>query len=306
MGHYTTMLNEDRCKVLDWPTESIVRSAILSQTLLNMKLVDFLTPTGRQSLHYLAIHRRVRQAKIKDLSSRELASIMRFILIKYQPLTTALSILVAHQPIARIDLIEAVAYPSKEEVLTDISKLTSKGIRCLRAKVELNCIFKLGPVLTPGEILSWTGKVRQLTSTRHKNILLRAMHGDIFSNSRLFKFRLRDNPACANCNEQVETIQHRLFECPKAVESWEKLEEFKLRLDLSPLTDLSVENLVGAKDDLSKLELALQAEVLLRLSTKGDGYCPMQLVRSAVLLVANSEKLDVETKQRFELIKRAR
>ena len=303
-----TMLNEDRCKVLKWSTESIVRCTILSQNLLNTKLVDLLNPMGRQSIHYLAIHRRARHPRIRQLNSRELASVTRFIVVKYQPLIAALNSLVSavNNHNVQVDILGAVAYPTNEEVLTNISNLTSKGIRCLRANDDLNCIFKLGPVLTPGELLSWTNSVRRLTSTRHKNILLRTMHGDIFSNSRLFKFRLRESPTCANCDEAIETVQHRLFECPNAVASWEKLEEFKLRLNLNLLTDLSIENLVGAKDGLSKLELALQAELMLRLSTKSDGYCPTQLVRSAVLMVGNSEKLDQDTKQRFDSIKRER
>ena len=64
--------------------------------------------------------------------------------------------------------------------------------------------------------------------------------------------------------------------------------------------------MVGVKDDVSKLELALQAELLLKLSTKSDGYNPEQLVRAAVLLVCNSEKLDDSVKLNFEAFKRER
>ena len=79
-------------------------------------------------------------------------------------------------------------------------------------------------ILTPGEVISWTKKIKKLTSTRHENILLRAAHGDIFSIARLLKFGLKDNPKCSNCPEPVEANQHRIAECPKAIETWRKLE----------------------------------------------------------------------------------
>ena len=146
--------------------------------------------------------------------------------------------------------------------------------------------------------------MRKLTSTRHKNILLRAVHGDIFSNGRLFKFGLRDNPKCANCPEAVESVLHRLLECPRSLESWRKLEEQKLELGLNAMSDFSIENLVGAKDNLSKIELALNAELLLKLSTRSEGYIPEQLVRSTIRLIGNSERLKPELRQKFRDLER--
>ena len=60
-----------------------------------------------------------------------------------------------------------------------------------------------------------------------------------------------------------------------------------------------MENLVGAKDRLGKIELALQAELLLKLSSKGDEYCPGQMVRAAVKLVCNSEKLEDDVRAAY-------
>ena len=77
-------------------------------------------------------------------------------------------------------------------------------------------------------------------------------------------------------------------------------------MTLTTLTDLTLENLVGAKDPLNKLEHALQAELILKLTTKSDGYCPKQLVRAAVLMVCNSEKLTPTVKEKFEEFKSSR
>ena len=74
----------------------------------------------------------------------------------------------------------------------------------------------------------------------------------------------------------------------------------KTKLNLNTLSDNSIESLVGAKERCSKLELALQAELLLKLTTKGDGYNPVQLVNSVVTLIGNVENLSLEQKENFK------
>ena len=185
--------------------------------------------------------------------------------------------------------------------------MSSKDIRLSRTNFGDNIInvYKIGMVLDPGELLSWTKRVKSLTSTRHKNILLRVAHGDVFSNARLHKVGLRDSAGCSNCDERVESIQHRLFDCPKARETWIKFNEAKNSLELTVVNPLTLENILGAGERLDKLDLALQAELLLRLSSKGEGYHPEQVVRSAVSLVFNSERLNDEKMQLFKNWKRS-
>ena len=162
------------------------------------------------------------------------------------------------------------------------------------------CLYKTGAILDPGEVLNWTNKTRRLTSTRHKNILLRVAHGDVFSNERLFRFGLRATPNCSNCPELIETTLHRIKDCPKAVLAWNKLEDLKTRLGLTRMSDLSIENLLGAKDNLAKIELALNAELLVKLTTRSETYCPNQLVRSAVKLIGYSERLEPNLIEKFK------
>ena len=131
------------------------------------------------------------------------------------------------------------------------------------------------------------------------------MHGDVFSNERLCRFGLRDNAACMSCLEQLETVQHRLMECVKAQEAWRILDEIRTNLGLNTLTALTLDNIVGAKDRLNKFELAMNAELIHKLTTKGDGYCPRQLAKAAVLLVGNCEELHPELKEKFDDFKRA-
>ena len=75
----------------------------------------------------------------------------------------------------------------------------------------------------------------------------------------------------------------------------------KVRIGLKQLTDLSIENLLGAKDKLSKIELALNAELLHRLSAMGSAeYCPNQMVRAAIKLIRCCEPLTSELLERFK------
>ena len=297
-------LNEDRKLILKWSPDQIVSNVQLREVLMGSKVRDLLTPAGRLSLNFFVLSRTIPNPKLNQLNMLQFNSISKF--LPSQNLVQAVQRLVGTNPLNVVNVIGNLnLYPTRPGVMVDIAGLSSKEFRTARSKDEelMINVFKLGPILTPGELAAWTKSVKKLTSTRHRNILLRAMHGDIYSNSRLHKFKLRDAPNCCNCPELVETRLHRLVECPKAIEAWNELNRIKASLSLNTLSDNSIENVVGAKDRVSKLELALQAELILKLSTKSDGYCPSQLVRSAVLLVCNSEKLEPEVNERFKAFK---
>ena len=298
-------INKVRSKVLEWPVNVVTSSSCLTSILLATKLRDLLTDVGQRSLLFFVINRRVRQPRVNELTMAEFCSIERFIALPR--LRAILRELIGRRHIAGVngEINALTAYPTSSKVLVNVGSLSSKNLREGLSIPDPIYIYKLGPILLPGELESWTIKLRKLTSTRHKNVLLRAMHGDVFSNERLYRFGLRDSPACANCQEQLETVQHRLVECPRAREAWQKLEEIKTRLGLSTLSDLTIENLVGAKDRLNKIELAIQAELIHKLMTKSDGYCPNQLAKAATLLVCSSEILLPGLKEKFEAFKMA-
>ena len=300
------LLNISRRSILDWPADIINNSRSLKAILMNVKVTNVLTVAGKRSVPYFVIQARHRQVKLGMLTAREFQSIERHLL--YPQLGQIVRYLLTGPQInvANDDVNALSAYVLRQHSIVDIGGLSSKILRENLNTVDPICIYKLGTILTPGELLCWTRMTRKLTSSRHKNILLRVMHGDIFSNERLHRFGLRDSPACSNCDELVETREHRIIECQQAREAWRELEVIKDKLSLTTLSDLSLENLVGAKDPLNKLELALQAELMLKLSTKSDGYCPKQVARAATMLVLNSEKLNTTLKEKFEEFKSSR
>ena len=98
---------------------------------------------------------------------------------------------------------------------------------------------------------------------------------------------------------------HKIRECPHALEAWEELERVKGRLNLNILSDLSIENLIGAKDNVTKLELALQAELIHRLTSRNVTYQPKELVKIVIRYIGYSERLDEALKERFNEVLRS-
>ena len=287
------LMNRERRKILNWPVDRIVGSS----SLVTSKMI---TRQGRQSLTYFMIQSRQPNVLMKQVMINDFNRIERFLV--HPELGRILRALLTMPNRVETNAVAKEVYPTRSMNVTNVSCLTSKEIRTALTNDEdkIICLYKIGVMLDPGEVCSWTGRLKKLTSTRHRNILLRTVHGDFFSNSRLCKFGLREGSGCANCPEPVETVQHRINECPKAIDAWLRLDEAKRQLGLRPLIDFSLENLIGAKERLTKVELALNAELILKLSTKGEGYCPAQLVKATIKLIGNSEPLKGEVKDRFK------
>ena len=300
LKHSLVIMNEQRLNMLKWPREKLVSEPNFADIVLGTKLASILTAQGRQSLLYYAVHTRHNFPKLRDLTIAEYRGLKRF--VKYPDLRPIAEDLLSQQLVQAATHLDALnCYPLKSMALVNVTNLSSKSLRLNRETIEdqMICIYKVGLILDPGEVISWTRRMKKLTSTRHRNLLLRVAHGDIFSNERLHRFGLTDEPKCLNCPEPVESILHRIIECPLARQAWEELERFKPRAGLTPLTDLSLENLLGAKDHISKIELALQAELLHKLTSINKISCPIRLAKAVVKFIGNAERLTPEMRDKF-------
>ena len=83
-----------------------------------------------------------------------------------------------------------------------------------------------------------------------------------------------------------------------------RLNEARDHLQINSPGTLTLANLVGAGDRLDKLSLALQAELLIKLSGKSDGYCPLQIARSTIQMVLNCERLGDDQLELYKQWKR--
>ena len=120
--------------------------------------------------------------------------------------------------------------------------------------------------MTPLEVDNWCLNLKKLSSVRHKNILLRAAHGEIYSKEKLARFGLIQDQQCPRCG-LVEDLRHKLIDCEYTKRIW------GVAFGKSNPTgyDLDIENrILGAFRGCTATKLTLHAEILLRLSSLKD------------------------------------
>ncbi len=62
-----------------------------------------------------------------------------------------------------------------------------------------------------------------LHAPRDKFHKYRILQGDIFCNSRMYRFKMVSSPNCNTCPNEVESIKHLLWDCPRSARAWEYL-----------------------------------------------------------------------------------
>ena len=295
------LLNSKRADVLAWPVEKVCANLNLVSLVMGTKLSEALTVNGKRSIPAFRILIRRPETTVTDLTAVELASIERH-LINPQLATLVRRLNVALPPNVNVDLHKDLV-PTKNLELIRLSVLSSKSIRedFIKEDESLICVYKCGMLLTPGEVLNWTGKVRKLTSTKHKCAIMRTAHGDVYTNDKLFRFGLINDPKCNNCQEPLELLTHRLIDCPNAQETWAYLENYIDQIGLDPLSELTMENILGAGNEtFSKVAFTMRAELVSRLMTKGGkAYHPLELVRASLKTILNVERLEKQLAEKL-------
>ena len=91
--------------------------------------------------------------------------------------------------------------------------------------------------------------------------------------------------------------------CPKAEQAWHKLNEVKFKLDLKQLNNISIESILGIDETLNRVELALNAELLHKLTSVGsEEYSVLEIVKSTLKIITNCEPLNPELKEKCKEI----
>ena len=143
------------------------------------------------------------------------------------------------------------------------------------------------------ESLTWCLKVSKVTSTKHKNILLRVAHGDIYTKEKLNRFGMVDDPSCPRCGE-IETLRHKFLECDYVKRIWKvALEHCRAVTTIDPTTVDQTEAVLGSYLEASTSIITLNAEILQRInSMRDEDYLihPKFFVKSALGLVIRREK----------------
>ena len=294
------LLNNKRLGVLSWPVNVLSSNVHLIQILAETKLISVLTRTGKLSIPAFTLLNRRPNLMLHQLTHRELDTIARHLL--HPNLANVIKALNLTRIAARGNT-HVESYPTNDSNLVPISTLSSRNLRdTLIAPDSVICVYKSGLILTPGEVLSWTRKIKKLTSTKHKCALMRVAHGDVYTNVRLVRFGLSNEPNCANCEALNEDLHHRLIGCRLATQTWELIERKIDAMGLQTLTEITLEGVLGASELTSKLSLTIRAEVISRILSKaGQPYCPQGLVTASLKTILTVEKLTQEQKESLQL-----
>jgi hypothetical protein len=137
----------------------------------------------------------------------------------------------------------------------NIYSVTSKEFRTT-LKGELTSFkSRIGGNLDNYSVKDYLNQVKKLTSTKHKNTLLRIWNGDCLSYSRLFHFGLVDTNKCPVC-DNYDSPEHMLLECVKAKRVWQMLQIKIPKRDSCELRHYAI----GIND--TKTQLMVKAEFL--------------------------------------------
>jgi len=212
------LLGEDRRRALGY--EQLKLNTKLLGLLGTSKIINWVRPEARNSIALFNLRRRG-ISKLKDLTDIDLRSVEPLIpggdlkvnLLRAVPLARRLQATISNE--------DFKLYPVGG-TLRNLEKCSSKEIRTSRADKDVIVSLKIGLTLTRAVSFTWFNNIAHLTSIRHRNILLRVIHGEIYSKERLFRFGLSDNNLCEHCNE-VETIVHKFFECRRVANLWDEL-----------------------------------------------------------------------------------
>jgi hypothetical protein len=139
--------------------------------------------------------RRERKTKIRHLTNEDRLKLKNLIpkkdydmLMKHDYARDSLDVAVGFDHVT-------IRKPSRV-TLEQVSKLTSKEIRKELKEVDPLVCYKSGMILSVTETMTWGYKIKKLNLVRHRNILLRVAHGDIYTEERKYRFGITDSPNC--------------------------------------------------------------------------------------------------------------
>lgn len=122
-------------------------------------------------------------------------------------------------------------FPTQNLQLCDHSQITVKSIRNTFLEWELNPKFpylensKFELSSVPENLNPFKNIRKCLHMPRDRFFKFRILHGDIFCNERMFKFKMVNSQSCNYCNTEVESIKHMLWDCPRAQGAWNYLRQ---------------------------------------------------------------------------------
>ena len=291
------LLRIDRDKL--WSDSSLDRHNQLLRAIGDTDLKLVVSKTGLNSIPFYLIWRRGCR-KINDLRNQDLRNLNRYIddrkLTKIQTSIDTRAVNADREFLKGL-LIRAKNFP--------IDKLSTKSIREARSTIPAITDFKLGLTLTNAESRSWSLKLSKVVSTRHKNLILRVAHGEIYTKKKLARFGLTNDPLCPRC-QNVETLEHKFVTCQYVAKIWERVYAVTNHLTTSdPTLEDPTKAILGAYLSSTTTVLTINAEIMQRIHLLKDdaNYLvhPRIFVKQAIIYLLKREKGEL-IKEELEFI----
>ena len=170
--------------------------------------------------------------------------------------------------------IEYNLFPYKQKILK-WPNISSKHIRESR-----NCGEMIAPKMVTAscerQLNNLGKKISNLTNSKLKSVLLRCLHGDVYSKERMFRFGMVNDKYCQRCDKE-ETTTHMLLECEYVRAVWNDLSK------LTGINPMSLNEILGVNDQHDKITLTIHAETLRRLlSIDRPSIQPKILIKSII------------------------
>ena len=270
-----------------WKDASLASNKSFLLEISNSKISDLISANGRVSISYFLIHNRGKR-KLRDLTVGELNNLERYIEGYKLPLVKTARRLNDN---TSAGVNQSILIGGKFKSLTACS---SRSIRLTLSKPQLITDYKIGLMLSKSEALNWADRVSKLSSVRHKNLILRIAHGDIYTNDKLLRFGLGESNKCDRCDE-IETLQHKFIDCSYVKEIWKHLFRLTNTIVSSDQQNLDpIKACLGAAVDASVTVTTINAEILQRILslTRSQNYLlhPKKLIELALKLLSKREK----------------
>ena len=248
------LIREDRNKM--WELDTLNSDRRVLAAIRDMEIRDVVDRRGHNSIIYFNLWIRGAR-KIGDLNSAEVGLLSRHINpIKIRKLEIATNI----NPGATAPFFSETYYVNKKH--KPLSCVTSKEIRLNRASKVPGGQLKIGVTLSEAEIRCWGSKLAGLTSTRHKNTLLRVVHGEVYTQSKLHRFGMSDTDKCPRCNDS-EDLKHKFVDCQYVERIWLSAKPYLDKLQLSPENNPDrIKTAIAALSNSSLASMTYTAELL--------------------------------------------
>ena len=149
------------------------------------------------------------------------------------------------------------ALPYKHKIIS-WPNISSRQIRNSRASEGDTTLPKMLTASNTDDLTGLGRNISKLTNSKLKSILLRCLHGDVYSRERMVRFGMMEDNRCPRCDE-VETTQHMLCDCTYVKSIW---------FEIYKLTNIKADSLneiLGLHPFHDKVTLTIHAETLRRL-----------------------------------------